>query len=211
MTAEEQPITEAPAEAGVEAPIEAPEMASGAPYRALPDLGPPLVFSTHRRCWPVLGPALTTYALLLWTYVVMGQFTTTLSASTPLGEGKALFVVCAVTAATWIIAIRRSRVVAPVTGGRLVTRAVGIAALAGLLFLVTVFLATFMGLLSRGLDMVIPFGLVLLCAGAVFYGRRLLVPDAPPRTQQERSVLLGVWMIAVLVTFIAGVDLALNG
>ena len=190
----------------VEAPIP-----SGAPYRALPELGTPLALSSSRRARPVIGPALTTYALLLWSYVVFGQFTTTLSASTPLGEGKAFFGVFAVTSATWLIVVRRSQRTAPTTGPRLVPRAVAVAALAALLFFVTVFVATMVGSFSTHLDVFIPFVLVLLCLGAVIYGRRLLVPEPTPRTQNERSVLVGLWMTVVLVTFIAGVDLALNG
>lgn len=190
-----------------DSPVEAP------PYRSVPPPEPePIVIAPPPpRRWPVLGPALSTYALLLWSYVVLGQLTTTLSAGTPLGEGKAFFFVFAITSAAWIVAIRRSRAVAPPASlARLVTRAVGVAALAGFMFFLTVVFAAFVGLAGH-LDFAIPFVLVLVSSGAVFQGRRLLVPDAPPRTQQERGVLMGVWMIAILVTFIAGVDLALNG
>jgi len=199
-------------------PLPEPPLASGAPYRALappvPDPEPEnYSFAAPRKTRPVLGPALSVLGVLLWAFVVFGQFTTSWMFGTPLGQGTAVLAILLLTLVAWIGAVRRSRdAVAPRTTLRLVARSVGIAILAFLFFVGCVMSATAAGgVLSRGHDLLIAFGLVVVSLAAAISGPRLTTSAPLPRTHRQRSLLVGMWLAGVLLTLVAGADLAANG
>ena len=197
-------------------PPDAP-VASGAPYR----VPAPLVadpepenysFAPPRKVRPLLGPALSMLGVLLWAFVVFGQFTTSWMFGAPLGQGTAVLAIFLLTFVTWIAAVSRSRVaLVPTTTARFVARAVGIAVLALLFFVSCVFAATAFGAVSRGHDFLIALGLVAVALVAAIAGPRLTTAAPLPRTHRQRSMLVGLWLVGVLVTLVAGADLAANG
>ncbi len=197
-------------------PPDAP-LASGAPYR----VPAPLVvdpapedysFAAPRKVRPLFGPALSMLGVLLWAFVVFGQFTTSWMFGTPLGQGTAVLAIFLLTFAAWIAAVSRSRgALVPTTTVRFVARAVGIAVLAFLFFVSCVIAATAFGGFSRGHDFLIAFGLVVVSLVAAIAGPRLTTATPLQRTHRQRSVLVGLWLVGVLVTLVAGADLASNG
>ena len=112
-----------------------------------------------------------------------------------------------------VVHLRRSgTLVPPRRTGRLLLRGIGIAALAFLSFVLTVFVATIAGTeSSRNHDLPIAFCLVLLALGAALIGPYLLSPARPERTHRARFALVVMWVAGVLVTLLAGADLATNG
>lgn len=197
------------------APIEA-AVPSGAPYRALapPDLAAPEPWAgpTLRKPRTVVGPALSTFAVLLWSYVVFGQLTTSWLFGTPLNQGFAFFMVFVTTVIAWIAGIRRSRVaLEPWSTGHLVWRSIGIAVVAWLAFLVCLSAASVFGALFRNHDVLIPFLLVVLSVLAAFAGAKVTSPLPITRTHRQRSVLVALWIAGLLLTLVAAGDLAANG
>jgi hypothetical protein len=209
---EAAPTAPAPAEMVASAP------ADGAPYRVLaPPVEPPepvfYVPPAPRKPRPIIGPALSVFAVLLWAFVVFGQLTTSWLFGTPLGPKTATLLVFLTTIAALITSVRRSRVVAPPRNAwHLGWRGVGIAVLAFFLFLVTIVAATVVGNTSlHNHDMLIALVLVVLSTLAAFAGARLTSPAPPDRTHPQRVVLVLVWVAGVIVTLVAGADLATNG
>jgi hypothetical protein len=189
-------------------------MLAGSPYRVpeqLPFEAIPAPFA--RKPWPVIGPALSVFAVLLWAFVVAGQYATSWEIGGPIGQGPAVSLVLLATFASWLASIRLSRVVAPPPGtARLVGRSIGIAALAFVLFLVALFGATLFGSASpRNHDFFIAFALVVLASGAAILGPRLTAPTRPERTRRARVALGVMWLAGALLTLVAGFDLAAHG
>lgn len=162
---------------------------------------------------PFLGSALAIYGVLLWSFVVAGQFATSWITGSPMSNGMAVFIVFAATTAAWIFAIRRSRVAVPtMTLAQGVGRGVLTAAAAGLMFLLTLIFATILGQTSnRNHDFGIAFFLVLTAIAATVFGPRLTLPVRPQRTHGARFAIVSLWMMGAIVTFIAGAELATNG
>jgi hypothetical protein len=191
---------------------------SGAPYRVP---SPQVVhapaesydFRPPRRPRPMIGPALSVLGVALWAFVVMGQFTTSWMFGAPLGQGTAVFVIAFLTTVAWVAGLRRSRAaLAPRGAAHHVGRALGIAALSLLFFVLCLVAATAAGgMSSRGHDLLIAFALVVVSLGAAIAGPRLTSPVPLARTHRQRSILVGMWLIGVLVTLVAGADLAANG
>jgi hypothetical protein len=165
------------------------------------------------RPWPVLGPAVSVYAVLLWSFVVFGQLTTSWSMGTPLSGTVAGFAVLLLAFVAWIAGIRRgSLALPPRSRARLVGRAVGIAAASFVLWLATIFAATILGSESRrNHDLLVAFLLVVVSGVAALAGPRLTSPVRPVRTHRMRFALVMMWICGALVTLVAGVDLAANG
>ncbi|HSO33028.1 MAG TPA: hypothetical protein VLT33_10930 [Labilithrix sp.] len=215
-TAPPSPEQTAPQAADALVP-EAP-LPSGAPYRVpAPQVVEPAPesygFRPPRKPRPMIGPALSVLGVALWAFVVMGQFTTSWMFGAPLGQGTAVFFIMLVTAVAWISAIRRSRVaLAPRSSAHLAGRSVGIAVLSFLFFVVCLVAATAAGgMSSRGHDFLIAFALIIVSLVAALAGPRLTSPVPLPRTHRQRSILVGLWLAGVLVTLVAGADLAANG
>ena len=198
-------------------PLEVPA-ASGAPYRVpapppepahveLPWVKPP------RKPRPVIGPALSVFAVLLWTFVVAGQFTTSWLVGTPLNQTVAVAMVLLMTFTAWVAGIRLSRIVVPPRQTMfLFWRAIGIAVLASLLFFVCFAVAVVTGEASSGgHDVLIPFVLVMVSLLAAIVGPRLTSPTPLERTHRQRFVVVTLWITGTLVTLVAGVDLAAHG
>jgi hypothetical protein len=189
---------------------------SGAPYRAHEPPSPVEVshpFSKPRRPRPVIGPALSTFAALLWSFVVAGQFTTSWRMGAPLPPGIALSAVTLATLAAWIASVRRSGlVVPPAQRTGLVGRGLAAGAVAFVLFLSSLFVATMAGATAlRDHDLLIAFGLVALATGAAIVGPKWTSPAPPERTHRQRFALVVLWIVGALVTLVAGVDLASSG
>lgn len=207
-------------------PVEAPQaqtqpmesallpLAGGGPYRIpeQPEIVlleiPPKV----RRPWPVIGPSFSVYAVLLWSFVVFGQFTTSLTFGRPVGQGVALAIVFAATFAAWIVNVRASSNVAPsLRPGGIVLRAVGIGVLSVVFFFLSLVFAIVLGQSARGLDLFVAFVLIIVATLAAFIGPRLTSRTPPERTHGERVRLVMLWIGGVILTLVAGVDLAANG
>lgn len=190
----------------------------GAPYRVpAPLVAEPAPenysFAAPPRTRPLLGPALSVLGVLLWAFVVFGQFTTSWMFGTPLGQGTSVLAILLLTFVTWIGAVRRSRVaLVPLTTARFAARAVGIAVVAFLFFITCVIAATAAGgMMSRGHDFLIAFGLVVVSLIAAIAGPRMTTSAPLPRTHRQRSILVGLWLAGALLTLVAGADLASNG
>ncbi len=209
------PALAAPAQAAP--PPASPAAGPGAPhpYRT-PEMPQELVDfrQTSRAPWPVIGPTLSVFAVLLWTFVVAGQFTTSWTTGRPLPQGLALTAVVFGTLATWFVSVRRSHIAAPAASSlRMVGRALGVGALSFLSFVVTLVAVTTLasGSRSRDQDFFIACALVLCSLVAALLGARLTSPTPPARTHSQRFVRVTMWVFGVLLTLAAGVDLAANG
>lgn len=199
------PVTVGGAPVVVEAPV------PSGPYRTPPYEAPPPVYG-GRVMRPLLGPSLGTFGVLLWAYVVAGQLTTSWITGRPLGNGVAVAAVVVATFAAWVLGLRRSLAVAPASPSGVVGRGLGVGALCLAMFLVTLVFAVFVGTtVSPGHDFRIAFGLVVVAFVAVVFGRRLVTPEDRERTHVERVVTVALWATCLLLTFVAGVDLAANG
>lgn len=200
-----------PGEATREPPSPAREAAPAPqPPPAAPVLvSSPAVFHAARPR-PVLGPSLSVFGVMLWSYVVFGQFTTSwLPGGAPLGEGTAVFFVFVASVVAWVLAVRRSLVVSVRGQQGIAGRAIRIGVLAWAWWLVTVVLASLFGQASgKNLDGPITGLLVLLSAFAVVQGRRLTLPERPPLTQRERVIARLLWAGAAAMTLAACVELA---
>jgi hypothetical protein len=196
-----------------------PEIAAadGAPYRVpAPPIEAPepaLWAPVPRKPRPIVGPALSVFAVLLWAFVVFGQFTTSWLLGAPLGQTTAVILVLLTTFVAWIASVRRSRaVVPPRSTMHLAWRGVGIAALAFMSFVVCVVAATAIGAASaHNHDMLIAIVLVAVSMLAALAGPRSTSPGPLERTRRQRSVLVMLWIAGVLLTLIAAADLAKNG
>jgi hypothetical protein len=189
-------------------------MPPGPPYRVPePSLLPSSPFVAARRPRPVIGPALSVFAVLLWTFVVVGQFTTSWTMGATFGQGIALALVMLATFAAWVANLRRSRMLVPPqrTAG-LVGRGIGIGALALSLFLACLAVATVAGSTSsKNHDFFIAFALIVVSTVAAIAGPRLTSPVRPERSHGSRFVLVVMWIAGALLTLVAAADLAANG
>jgi hypothetical protein len=191
-----------------------PPVPSG-PYRLPADaiVLPPLPEAPAKATRPLFGPAVSVFAVLLWAFVVVGQYTTSWTFGVPLGEGVAIGMVLLATFAAWLANVRWSGIVTPpASTGRFVLRALGIGALAVALFGLTILVATILGgVLRRSAELVVPFALVFLATVAAIAGPRLTSPMRPIRTHRGRFLLVTLWLGGTILTLIAGVDLAAYG
>ncbi len=180
------------------------------PYRiADPRISPEGSHLPRRR--PVIGPALSVFGVLLWAFVVAGQFTTSLSLGRPLDQKVAIGFVAVATLAAWIVHVRWSAVAMPArSAGAMVPRAFGIGALAVAFFLVALVGSTVVNSALRS-DLLIAVGLVALSTVAAAAGPRLTLRVRPERTHRERVTLAVFWIAGAVVTLVAGIDLAANG
>ena len=72
---------------------------------------------------PIIGFCLAVYGVLLWSFVVAGQFATSWITVRPAGQGTAAFLVIVATGAAWGFALQRSRNALPsATMGRFIWR-----------------------------------------------------------------------------------------
>lgn len=162
---------------------------------------------------PFLGSALAIYGVLLWSFVVAGQFATSWMTGSPMSNGTAMLIVFAATIAAWVLAMRRTRVAVPaMTAAEGVGRGVLMLAAATLMFFLTLIVATIIGQTSsRNHDFAIAFFLVVTAVAATILGPRLTLPARPERSHGARFALVSMWIMGAIVTFIAGAELATNG
>jgi hypothetical protein len=197
-------------------PVVPPPNLAG-PYRIpIPPVEPPMPifqgFPQARPPRPILGSALAVYGVLLWSFVVAGQFATSWITGAPISQGTAALMVLVATGAAWLVALRRSKNALPSpTMGRFIGRSIGIASLAALFFFVTLIAATIFGQSTRGHDFLIAFLLVAASVGSIILGPRLTAPIRPERTQRMKFVIISMWLMGVILTFVAGAELATNG
>lgn len=191
---------------------EAGALPSG-PYRTLPRDEPIDFRQGTRKPWPVVGPAVRTFGVMLWAFVVAGQLTTSWLTGSPLDPRIAVGAVAVATLTAWGMALRQSHTVAPSSSARhLVARGFGIGALTLLLFAGSLVCAVMAGgSTSRNNDFFIAFALVVLATVAMLAGSRLTTPISPRRTHAQRWVMVLAWVAGAAVTLLAGADLALTG
>ena len=169
-------------------------------------------FRAPKKPRPILGSALAVYGVLLWSFVVAGELATSWISGVPISQGSALFMVFAATVTAWVVALRRSRAALPATTlGRFIWRGIGISALSFLFFFVTLIGATMFGQSTHGHDFLIAFVLVSLALTGIVMGPRLTLPIRPQRTQGARFIVISMWIVGVILTFVAGAELATNG
>lgn len=198
-------------------PIPAPPSSHGGPYRIpTAPIEPPMPafqgFPDAKPPRPIIGSALAVYGVLLWSFVVAGQFATSWITGTPMSQGTAAFLVIVATGAAWGFALQRSRNALPsATMGRFIWRGIGIGALAFLLFLVTLIVATIFGQSTHGHDFLIGFFLVAVSLAAMVMGPRLTLPKRPERTHRMKFAIISMWVVGAILTFVAGAELATNG
>lgn len=188
----------------------------GAPYRtAEPSqiIVPGYAYPAVKRPRPVIGPTLSVFAVLLWSFVVAGQFTTSWSLGAGLSQSIAFGAIMLATFTAWVVNLRRGHLVMPAqSAGGLMGRGIGIALLAALLFTVCLAFATVAGqVASHDHDLFIAFVLVLVSTLAAFMGARLTSPAPIERSHRGRFILVAMWVAGALLTFVAGIDLAANG
>jgi len=182
------------------------------PYRTPPrdeslGFGPP-----KRAPWPVFGPALSGFGVMLWSFVVAGQFTTSWSAGRPLDQGIAVGAVVIATFVAWVLGLRRSRAVVPSATGWFFARAVAVVVSTLVLFVLAVVGTTAVaGTSSRNHDFSVGFLLVAVAFVSVLLGARLTSPERPERSHGQRFVRVALWVACALLSFVAGADLASNG
>ncbi len=187
-----------------------PPVPSG-PYRTAPYEPPPARIGPTP--WPILGPALSSFGALLWTFVVAGQFTTSWSTGKPLAQTTALGAVGVVSVVVWVLAVRRSRLAAPPSGSHvLLARGLASGLLAVLFFGMCVVGAVFLAEASRtNHDLLVAFVLVAFSITAHVVGGKITAPEPPERTHGQKFVTVALWVVSLLLTLVAGADLAANG
>jgi hypothetical protein len=195
-----------------------PPPIQGAPYRVpLAPMQEPATLPwapvvAAKKPSPILGSAIALYGIALWGFVIMGQFATSWISGTPIQNGTALFFVFVLVMTGWGLALHRSRqAVPPATAGRLVWRGIGIFGLAFVFFFVTIIMAAIFGQNTYGHDFLIAFTLVAASVAAMIVGPRMTMPVRPQLTHGHRFAVVCMWIGGVIVTFIAGAELASNG
>lgn len=203
------------AEGPVGPPSHAWPPVSAGPYRTPPYEPSPYVARGPRPAWAVMGPSLRVFAVLLWSYVVVGQFTASWPLGRPISPVVALALVALLTLLAWIAALRTSHAVAPAANAlRFVARGLALATVGFALFFFAV-VAPMVGAVlmphMRGYDLLVGFALVSVSLGAALLGEHISYsPDLPrpARTHGQRFVLVVMWVAGALLTLVAGADLA---
>lgn len=223
--AEASPPPETPVEGPpLPDPAEAPPPSQGwpyapvgsGPYRTPPYDAVPFTARAPRPPWATLGPALRVFAVLMWAYVVVGQFTVGWPLGRPLNPWTALALVLLLTLLAWVVALRTSYAVAPASPLRVAGRGLAIAAGAFGFFVVAVVAPILVAAVMprlRGYDLLVAFGLVATSLGAALLGEHIShSPDLPRplRSHGNRFVLVLAWVAGALLTLVAGADLAGN-
>lgn len=206
---------------GAPAPPAAPPVPTSAPALHLatqgPTAGPAIVIPPipdypRRKPQPLVGPVLSVYGAMLWSFVVAGQFTTSWMSSGPMDERWAVLAVFVATIGMGIVALRRAHAAAPVTAGRVVGRAAFAFVGAFIAWFATIFVAALVGnASSRNHDVLIAFGLTALAVTATVVGPRLTSPGPHATSHGRRFLQVVVWGGLALVTLIAGAELVANG
>lgn len=211
---QDETLAEAPApgDAGAEqtpAPQDAPAPAEPSPVEPPPPLEA-LQQRPARAPSPVVGPALWVSGVLLWAYVVMGQFTTSwFSHAAPLGEPAATLGVVLATAIALRVAVGRSL---SARDGKMPGRAVRVGLLALLLgFLVVTVLSVIARATTADLDGLVMAVLVTIAFAAFLNGRRLTGPAPVPPTHRQRVFGALLWVGVGAVTLGACVEAAASG
>ncbi len=224
---EAAPAAAAPAPAPAPAPaIGAPEatapeapLPSGAPYRVpapppVPEPMTPELYSfgpPPRKPRPLIGPALSVFAVMLWSFVVAGQFASSWSIGINVRNVEATVLVLSLTFVAWIANMRRSRIAVPPRAiTHLVWRSIGAGIVAFILFFFSLVAATAVNS-AMNADLLVAAVLVLLSLLAAIAGAHLTSPVAPQRTPRQRTVLITLWIAGTLLTLIAGADLGAHG
>ena len=204
------------------APLDAaavePAVPSGAPYRVpapppspeppAPELyfGPP-----PRKPRPLMGPALSIFAVLLWSFVIAGQFASSWSLGIQVRSDPAFAIVVLTTLVAWIANMRRSAVAVPPRSKlHLFWRSVGAGVVAFVFFLLCLVAAAAVNS-AMNADFVVAAVLVLVSLLAAIAGPHLTSTTAPQRTPRQRTALVVLWIAGTLLTLVAGADLAANG
>jgi hypothetical protein len=161
--------------------------------------------SKNRRPRPVLGPALTVFAALLWAYAVIGTFTTSwISGSAPLGEGVAVLLVAATAGAALAQAVRRSRSIPANGTGGLIGRAVAVGLLAIVMWGLVVILAiVFASAIPANVDAVVMTSFLVIAAMAARTGHRMTGAAPAARLRTMSFPVFALWLGVAAATLVA--------
>jgi hypothetical protein len=185
----------------------APGVPSTVPYRTVPQEAPE---PAPPRAWPVMGSALWVFGVSMWAYLVMGELTTSYGPGKRdllIGEGLAAMLCLGAGIAAWVYAIRRmmaSRTARGIVHGA--ARAVAVAALSFIMWLLVTIAATIVGEISRkNLDGKITVTLMLLAAAAAFGGRRMTRVQVGDNAA-ARKTWLAIGIGAALLTLVTLIE-----
>jgi hypothetical protein len=200
----------APAAAGPDAPeIPATGAPMSGPYRMPPcaELAP-FVAAPAVRVWPVMGSSLWVFGMSLWAFVVAGELTTSYAPGKRdllLSEHLGALFVFVVTVGSWVFALRRMQVSSSAREiARTVGRAMAVATLSWLIWVVVVLCAMIVGTnATTNLDGKITVLLIALAAAAAIGGVKLA--EIAPR---ERTAWRAFWIGSALITLFALVEVA---
>jgi hypothetical protein len=190
-------------------PVDVPVQESPTPYRSVPTSTDIAEMAPTSRLTTLWAPALSVSAVVLWSFVVMGQLVTTFAPGRHdmlVGEGMgALFVVGTSTTA-WVRALRQSLHTAPVTGlSKRMERGLALGVLAFLGWALAMAVAIVIGNAIGNADGVVTLLLLALAGASYFYARRLLRAERPVARGVMTTVL---WVSAGVITLAALVALA---
>jgi hypothetical protein len=177
--------------------------ASATPYRsALQE--PAFTEVRASRLVTLWGPALSTFGVLLWSFVVMGQLVTTFAPGRHemlLGEGVGVLFVLGASGGGWVAALRQSLRAAPATGlVKRMERGIALGILAVIAWCAAMAVAMIVGRAAP--DGIITILLLIVASASFLYARRVSLQSGAARTG---SVLVAraLWAGAGLVTFAA--------
>ena len=167
------------------------------PYR----LAPPSPFALPSGP-PLVGSALYVYGYLLWSFLVVGELTTSYAPEGHgflLGEAPAVVGVMAATAWAWIVVLRRALAVR--RGVVAVVRCSVVGGLAAVAWVLTLFLSAAAGhATSRSIDGSMTFFLLALSIGCALGGRRMAGLHVRARTPQRRMIDGIFWAAGAMLT-----------
>jgi hypothetical protein len=186
-----------------------PSAPTAAPYRTVAQEASAMV--TPPRAWPIVGSSLWVSGVSMWAFLVMGELTTSYGPGKRdllIGEGLANAFFFGAAVAAWVYALRQMMVTPPARRlASTAARAVAVAALAFVMWLVVAIAAIIVGESSRkNLDGKITVTLMLLAAAAAFGGLRMTGFRRGESTPGARKAWLAIWFGAAVFTLVALIE-----
>jgi len=158
---------------------------------------------------PLVGSALYVYGYLLWSFIVVGELTTSYAPEGRgflLGEAAAVVGVLAATTWAWIVVLRRALAVR--RGVVAFVRCSVVGGLAAVGWGLTLFLSAAAGhAASKSIDGSMTFFLLALSIGCALGGRRMAGLHVRSRTPQRRMIDGIFWAAGAMLTCVVLAEL----